>query len=114
MSGGKKFDTVYLKLIIVPILLLQCCMKSPDAIAKVSAFAIFMIVATVLAITVYFIIFAARKETDIYISNDDGDFELKIPFPKPMDTIWPANQHPGYAVLEVIQRFTLFMPLYGA
>lgn len=112
VSGGKKFKTEYLKLIIMPILLLQCCMKSPDAIAKVSAFAIFMIVATVLAITVYFIIYAARNETEIYFS--DKDITKKIPFPKPMDTIWPANPHPGYAVLEVIQRFTLFMPLYGA
>ena len=114
VTNGKEFKQIYLKLIIVPVLIVFSLIRSMDAISKISAFTIILIFVAVIAIVVYWVIFLARGETEMMKTIDGKVVDMTIPFPKFGDTAWPANKNGWYAFLEVIQRIPLYAPLYGA
>jgi len=108
-------DVRIIKLVSIPILAGLSMFKSSDAIARASAFAIICIVITVVAIIVYFIIYASKGEYDMLAVSDDKKGEkIHQIFPGPAKTLWPMRSDSYKGVLDVFKYLPLFMPLFGA
>lgn len=96
----------WIKLISTPVFIICTLFKSLGIISKISALAIFIIMAADIILLVRLFIAIHDGSVNYYISATNE--YLNGPLPNFNDFAWPAHHNAGYGVLEIIQRLCIF------
>ncbi|TNJ29180.1 Amino acid transporter family [Giardia muris] len=127
--GALDFSTEYIKIIVGVILIPLAFLRNVSRLSFIASVAAFLVVLTVCSVVVYFFISVAKHEVR-YAGTTEGQVSeaaraldaslmtcptegCKVSFPSPLNSIFPAHGVAWMAVLEIIRRLSVFMPLFG-
>lgn len=126
--GTLDFRTEYIKIVVGVVLIPLAFLRNVSRLSFIASVAAFLVVLTVCSVVVYFFISVAKNDVR-YAGTLEGQVSeaaraldtsltcptegCKMSFPSPLDSIFPAHSVAWMAILEVIRRLSVFMPLFG-